>query len=38
MIPGMGHVWALQNPDLFAETIKAWVSENPLPASLQPLS
>lgn len=38
MIPGMGHVWALQNPDLFAATVKAWVSKNPLPASLQLLS
>jgi pimeloyl-ACP methyl ester carboxylesterase len=38
MIPGMGHVWALQNPDLFAAIIKAWVTEKPLPASLQPLS
>ena len=38
MVPGMGHVWALQNPDLFAAAVKAWVSENPLPASLQPLS
>lgn len=38
LVPGMGHVWALQNPDLFAATVKAWVSENPLPAALQPLS
>jgi pimeloyl-ACP methyl ester carboxylesterase len=38
MVPGMGHVWALQNPDLFAATIKAWVTEKPLPALLQPLS
>lgn len=38
MVPETGHVWALQNPDLFAATIKAWVSENPLPAALQPLS
>lgn len=38
MVPGMGHVWALQNPDLFAAIIKAWVTENPLPASLQTLS
>lgn len=38
MIPDMGHVWALQNPDLFATTIKAWLTENPLPDSFQYLS
>ncbi len=38
MVPGMGHVWALQTPDLFAATVKAWVTEHPLPAALQPLS
>jgi pimeloyl-ACP methyl ester carboxylesterase len=38
IVPGMGHVWALQNPDLFAATIKAWVTDNPLPAALQPLA
>lgn len=38
MVPELSHVWALQNPDLFAATVKAWVSEYPLPASLQPLS
>lgn len=37
LIPGLGHVWALQNPDLFAATVKAWVSDNPLPSMLLPL-
>jgi pimeloyl-ACP methyl ester carboxylesterase len=37
MIPGLGHVWSLQNPDLFAATVKAWASDTPLPSSLQPL-
>jgi hypothetical protein len=38
LVPEVGHVWALQNPDLFAATVKAWVTENPLPAGLKPLS
>jgi pimeloyl-ACP methyl ester carboxylesterase len=38
LVPGVGHVWALQNPDLFAATVKAWVTENPLPSGLKPLS
>jgi pimeloyl-ACP methyl ester carboxylesterase len=38
LVPELGHVWALQNPDLFAATVKAWVTENPLPAGLKPLS
>jgi pimeloyl-ACP methyl ester carboxylesterase len=38
MVPGLGHVWALQNPDLFAATVKAWVTDKPLSSALQPLS
>ncbi len=38
MVPGMGHVWALQNPDLFADTVRMWVTQKPVPALLQPLS
>jgi pimeloyl-ACP methyl ester carboxylesterase len=37
LVPGLGHVWALQNPDLFAATVKAWALDAPLPAALQPL-
>lgn len=37
MVPGLGHVWAMQNPQLFADTVRAWVCDAPLPASLQPL-
>jgi pimeloyl-ACP methyl ester carboxylesterase len=37
-IPGLGHVWALQNPDFFAEVTRAWVTEAPLPSDLQPLN
>jgi pimeloyl-ACP methyl ester carboxylesterase len=28
MIPGLNHVWALQDPDLFAQTVRAWVTGN----------
>jgi pimeloyl-ACP methyl ester carboxylesterase len=38
MVPGLSHVWALQNPDLFAATIKAWILGNSLPSALQPFS
>lgn len=37
LVPGVGHVWALQNPQLFADTVRAWVCGAPLPASLRPL-
>jgi pimeloyl-ACP methyl ester carboxylesterase len=32
------HNWALNDPDLFAEMVRAWVSNQPLPARLEPLS
>jgi pimeloyl-ACP methyl ester carboxylesterase len=34
-VMGMGHVWALQNPDLFASTVRAWVSGSTLPPALK---
>lgn len=37
IIPGLNHVWALQNPDLFADTVRAWVTGKPLPGSLIPI-
>lgn len=37
LVPGVGHVWALQNPDLFADTVRAWICDAPLPAILRPL-
>ena len=38
MVPGCGHVWSLEAPDLFTQTTRAWVTGAPLPASLKPLS
>ena len=34
MVPGVGHVWSLQAPDLFTETVRAWVTDALLPSSL----
>ena len=36
--PGLKHVWNLQQPDLFSDTVRAWVMEHPLPAALQPIA
>jgi pimeloyl-ACP methyl ester carboxylesterase len=36
-VPGLNHLWALENPDLFAGTVRAWVWDKPLPASLKRL-
>jgi len=38
IVPGLNHVWALQDPELFANTVRAWVTESPLPGSLIPNS
>jgi pimeloyl-ACP methyl ester carboxylesterase len=37
LVPGCGHVWNLEAPDLFAETVRAWVNDQPLPGRLEPL-
>ncbi len=37
MAPQVGHVWNLQAPDLFAETVRAWTAQTVLPTELQPL-
>lgn len=38
LVPGVGHVWNLQAPDLFNTVVRAWVTQTPLPATLQSLS
>ncbi|MHB0856747.1 MAG: alpha/beta fold hydrolase [Anaerolineae bacterium] len=35
--PGVGHVWNLQAPGLFADTVRAWVNDAPLPPDLLPV-
>jgi pimeloyl-ACP methyl ester carboxylesterase len=37
LVPGVGHVWNLQAPELFADMVRAWLQDLPLPAVLQPL-
>jgi len=37
IVPGVNHVWNLQAPDLFTETVRAWIEDRPLPEVLQPL-
>ncbi len=34
VVPSLGHVWNLQAPDLFAEAVRAWVTDRPLPKPL----
>lgn len=36
-IPAVGHVWNLEAPALFSETVRAWVTGAPLPATIQRL-
>lgn len=35
--PDMGHGWCIEDPDLFAETVRAWMTEAPLPIVLKDL-
>ena len=35
-LPGLGHVWNLQDPQLFAEVIRTWVINRKIPGSLLP--
>jgi pimeloyl-ACP methyl ester carboxylesterase len=35
--PDVGHVWNLEAPDLFAATIRAWITNASLPQELMPL-
>ncbi len=34
MVPGVGHIWNLEAPDLFADTVRSWVTNTPLPQGL----
>ncbi len=37
LVPGAGHTWCLEHPDLFARAVAAHLSDEPLPAELVPL-
>ena len=32
------HNWSLTTPELFTETVRAWINDQPLPSNLKPLS
>lgn len=36
-VSNAGHAWCFENPKLFADTVRAWITQDTLPASLQPL-
>lgn len=36
LVPGAGHLWNLQEPELFSATVRAWVTDEPLPPVLRP--
>lgn len=38
LVPGAGHTWCLQDPDLFAGVVAAHVADEPLPTDLVPLA
>lgn len=35
VMPQGGHVWALQFPDIFAQMVRAWITDHPLPSILK---
>ena len=37
MAQGVGHVWSMEQPDLFSDMVRAWISDKPLPPALRPL-
>ena len=37
VVPRANHVWNLQYPDLFAEVVRAWVTDRPLPEGMRAL-
>lgn len=37
MVPGAGHVWNMQKPDLFNSMVRAWVTDKPLSGELMTL-
>jgi pimeloyl-ACP methyl ester carboxylesterase len=34
MAPRVGHIWNLEAPELFTETVRAWMTDQPLPKEL----
>jgi pimeloyl-ACP methyl ester carboxylesterase len=38
IVPNVGHVWNLEQPALFSDTVRAWVNNQSLPTALRPMS
>ena len=36
VVPGVGHQWNAQRPDLFAALVRSWVNGQPLPEGVRP--
>jgi hypothetical protein len=36
MVPGAGHGWLARDPSLHVAMVRAWLSDESLPAELQP--
>jgi pimeloyl-ACP methyl ester carboxylesterase len=36
LVPGVGHLWNLEALDLFTQTVRAWIQDEPLPLKLVP--
>jgi pimeloyl-ACP methyl ester carboxylesterase len=37
VVTGHGHNWPVQDPSLYAQAVRAWVTNGPLPDMLRPL-
>jgi pimeloyl-ACP methyl ester carboxylesterase len=37
IVAGHGHNWPVQDPDLYAQVVRAWMANGPLPGKLRPL-
>jgi pimeloyl-ACP methyl ester carboxylesterase len=37
IVAGHGHNWPVQDPGLYAQVVRAWMANGPLPDKLRPL-
>ena len=37
VVPRVGHIWNLEAPDLFTDTVRSWVTDTPLPPTFRAL-
>jgi len=38
VLNGAMHMWCMQRPELFADAVKSWIEERPLPAEFELLT